>query len=69
MIKRMPCGCECCRDWGQDKKYNHLYKGFNYRMDSIQAAILGVKLRYIENWTEARREVAPVVRRSAGWLS
>lgn len=46
------------RDWGQDKKYNHLYKGFNYRMDSIQAAILGVKLRYIENWTKARREVA-----------
>lgn len=46
------------RDWGQDRKYNHLYKGFNYRMDGIQGAILGVKLRHIENWTEGRRRVA-----------
>jgi dTDP-4-amino-4,6-dideoxygalactose transaminase len=30
-------------------------KGFNYRMEGIQGAILGVKLRYLETWTEARR--------------
>jgi dTDP-4-amino-4,6-dideoxygalactose transaminase len=42
------------RDWGQETKYNHVLKGFNYRMDGIQGAILRVKLRYLEGWTEAR---------------
>lgn len=46
------------RDWGQDRKYNHLLKGFNYRMDGVQGAVLGVKLRHLEGWTEARRQVA-----------
>jgi dTDP-4-amino-4,6-dideoxygalactose transaminase len=43
------------RDWGQSTKYNHVLKGYNYRMDAIQAAVLGVKLRHLEAWTEARR--------------
>jgi dTDP-4-amino-4,6-dideoxygalactose transaminase len=43
------------RDWGQSTKYNHVLKGYNYRMDAIQAAVLGVKLRHLEEWTEARR--------------
>jgi dTDP-4-amino-4,6-dideoxygalactose transaminase len=43
------------RDWGQEKRYHHVVKGFNYRMEGIQGAILGVKLRYLEAWTEARR--------------
>lgn len=43
------------RDWGQARKYEHVLKGFNARLDEIQAAILRVKLRYIEGWTEARR--------------
>jgi len=43
------------RDWGQEKKYHHVLKGFNYRMEGIQGAILRVKLRYLEDWTEARR--------------
>ncbi len=46
------------RDWGQEKKYEHRYKGFNYRMDAIQGAILRVKLRRLEQWTEARRSRA-----------
>jgi dTDP-4-amino-4,6-dideoxygalactose transaminase len=46
------------RDWGQDGKYNHVRKGFNYRMDEIQAAILSVKMRHIVQWTEARRNRA-----------
>jgi dTDP-4-amino-4,6-dideoxygalactose transaminase len=43
------------RDWGQERKYEHKYKGFNYRMDGIQGAILHVKLRRLEEWIEARR--------------
>jgi dTDP-4-amino-4,6-dideoxygalactose transaminase len=43
------------RDWGQDRKYHHLLPGYNYRMEGLQGAILRVKLRYLEKWTEARR--------------
>jgi dTDP-4-amino-4,6-dideoxygalactose transaminase len=43
------------RDWGQEQRYHHVLKGFNYRMDGIQGAILRVKLRHLEDWTEARR--------------
>ena len=43
------------RDWGLDSKRQHAVKGYNYRMDGIQGAILNVKMAYIEDWTEARR--------------
>jgi len=43
------------RDWGQDRKYHHLLRGYNYRMESLQGAILRVKLRHLEQWTDARR--------------
>lgn len=43
------------RDWGQDRRYHHVMVGYNYRMDAIQGAILRVKLRQLETWTEARR--------------
>src|SRR5262245_47628678 len=46
------------RAWGEETRYEHKYRGFNYRMDGIQGAILGVKLRYLEAWTEARRRNA-----------
>ena len=46
------------RDWGQSRRYYHDIRGFNYRMDGIQGAILRVKLRRLEAWTEARRRVA-----------
>ncbi|MCB1447309.1 MAG: DegT/DnrJ/EryC1/StrS family aminotransferase [Rhizobiaceae bacterium] len=46
------------RDWGQEARYRHVLKGFNYRMDGIQGAVLRVKLRYLERWTDARRAVA-----------
>ena len=50
--------CRTLRDWGQEKRYEHRLKGFNYRMDGIQGAILRVKLRHLEAWTEKRRQVA-----------
>jgi dTDP-4-amino-4,6-dideoxygalactose transaminase len=43
------------RDWGAERRYFHELRGYNYRMDGIQGAILGVKLRHLEQWTEARR--------------
>lgn len=43
------------RDWGQSERYAHVLKGFNYRMDGIQGAILRVKLRHLDAWTAARR--------------
>jgi dTDP-4-amino-4,6-dideoxygalactose transaminase len=43
------------RDWGQERKYHHTLKGYNYRMEAIQAAILRVKLQHLEKWTECRR--------------
>lgn len=43
------------RSWGEERRYEHSVKGFNYRMDGIQGAILRVKLRHLEAWTDARR--------------
>lgn len=43
------------RDHGQSKKYHHEIIGWNARMDGMQGAILDVKLRHIESWTESRR--------------
>jgi dTDP-4-amino-4,6-dideoxygalactose transaminase len=48
------------RDWGQTTKYHHALKGYNYRMDALQGAVLGVKLAHLEAWTEARRRNAAV---------
>ena len=46
------------RDWGAEKRYHHELKGFNYRLEGIQGAVLRVKLRHLEKWTEARRAAA-----------
>jgi dTDP-4-amino-4,6-dideoxygalactose transaminase len=46
------------RDWGAERKYHHVLKGYNYRLEALQAAILRVKLGYLEAWTEARRAAA-----------
>ena len=46
------------RDWGAERKYEHVIKGFNFRLEEVQAAVLRVKLRRLEQWTEARRSAA-----------
>jgi dTDP-4-amino-4,6-dideoxygalactose transaminase len=46
------------RDWGAEKKYEHILKGYNYRLEGIQGAVLRVKLRHLEDWTKARRSAA-----------
>jgi dTDP-4-amino-4,6-dideoxygalactose transaminase len=46
------------RDWGQERRDQHLLLGFNYRMDALQGAVLRVKLRHLERWTEERSDRA-----------
>lgn len=46
------------RDWGAEKKYHHELKGYNYRMEGIQGAILRVKLQYLDVWTASRNACA-----------
>jgi dTDP-4-amino-4,6-dideoxygalactose transaminase len=48
------------RNWGTEQRYYHVLKGFNYRMEGIQGAVLRVKLKYLEKWTEARRANAAI---------
>jgi dTDP-4-amino-4,6-dideoxygalactose transaminase len=46
------------RDHGQTQKYYHTLMGWNCRMDGIQAAVLSIKLRYLEEANRLRREHA-----------
>ncbi|MFC1772113.1 DegT/DnrJ/EryC1/StrS family aminotransferase [Pseudomonadota bacterium] len=46
------------RDHGQPARYQHKELGFNYRMDAIQAAVLEVKLRHLDDWNRGRAEKA-----------
>ncbi|MDB4056855.1 DegT/DnrJ/EryC1/StrS family aminotransferase [Candidatus Thioglobus sp.] len=45
-------------NYGSNKKYENLYKGLNSRLDELQASILRVKLKYLDNEINKRREVA-----------
>jgi dTDP-4-amino-4,6-dideoxygalactose transaminase len=46
------------RAWGEETRYEHKFRAFNYRMDGVQGAVLGVKLKHLERWTESRRQLA-----------
>ena len=50
--------CRCYRHYGQDGKYNHVIAGGNNRMDTIAAAALRVKLKYLDSWNERRMSIA-----------
>lgn len=46
------------RNYGSETKYHNMYRGTNSRLDEIQAAILDVKLRYLDSENEYRRKIA-----------
>lgn len=46
------------RNYGQSDRYHHEFLGINSRLDEIQAAILRVKLKYLDRWNEKRRSLA-----------
>ena len=49
---------EMLRNYGQQEKYRHMFRGYNRRLDTLQAAVLRVKLKYLEKWNAARRQNA-----------
>lgn len=60
------------RDYGQEKKYSHIIKGTNSRLDSLQAAILNVKLKHLDKWNAQRRRNAKLYERfleAAAWIT
>jgi dTDP-4-amino-4,6-dideoxygalactose transaminase len=48
------------RNGGQEKRYFHKIKGYNSRLDEIQAAVLRVKLKYLDKWNDMRRKNAHI---------
>jgi dTDP-4-amino-4,6-dideoxygalactose transaminase len=51
------------RCYGEKRKYEHVLKGGNNRLDEIQAAILRVKLKYLDRWNEERRKRVLIYKR------
>jgi len=49
---------EMLRNYGQQEKYHHLFRGYNRRLDTLQAAVLRVKLKYLDKWNAGRRQHA-----------
>jgi dTDP-4-amino-4,6-dideoxygalactose transaminase len=56
------------RDHAQEKRYQHEEIGFNYRMDSLQGAVLAIKLKHLIRWTEARCFLAERYKKQLGEL-
>ncbi|MHB0871565.1 MAG: DegT/DnrJ/EryC1/StrS family aminotransferase [Chloroflexota bacterium] len=56
--QRLAAWCAMMADHGRTEKYSHSHVGYGKRMDTIQAAVLRVKLRHLEAWTRARRACA-----------
>ena len=51
-------------NYGSDIKYHHIYQGLNSRMDEIQAAVLDIKLKYLDNDNIYRRKIAQYYRQN-----
>jgi dTDP-4-amino-4,6-dideoxygalactose transaminase len=56
--KKIADQCRLLRMYGITKNYSSEYEGYNSRLDEMQAAILSIKLRHLEQWLEKRRAIA-----------
>lgn len=56
--ERLAQSVRLLRDYGQSEKYHHVLIGYNHRLDTLQAAVLSVKLKYLDEWNDARRRHA-----------
>jgi len=54
--------CRMIANHGRVDKYDHEFEGINSRLDGLQAAILSVKLKHLEEWTTKRRAIAAAYR-------
>lgn len=57
-IEELAKKCKMIANHGRIEKYNHEFEGRNSRLDALQAAILSVKLKHLDKWTETRIKVA-----------
>jgi dTDP-4-amino-4,6-dideoxygalactose transaminase len=57
---RLAAEVRCLANYGSREKYVHVRLGVNSRLDPMQAAILSIKLRRLEQWNERRRRVADI---------
>jgi len=56
--KKLAESIKMMRNYGQREKYTHVLRGYNRRLDTLQAAVLRVKLRHLDTWNEERRQHA-----------
>src|ERR1700730_11708773 len=54
------------RNYGQKEKYQHMFRGYNRRLDTLQAAVLRIKLKHLEEWNDARGQHAKSYSRLLG---
>ncbi len=54
--------CKALGNYGSDRKYHHIYKGLNSRLDEIQAGVLDVRLSHLDSDNSRRREIAKYYR-------
>lgn len=60
--RRVAESLQMLRNYGQSEKYHHLVQGFNHRLDTLQAAVLRVKLKHLDAWNASRRQHAQLYR-------
>ncbi len=56
--ERVAESLQMLRNYGQREKYHHMLQGYNHRLDTLQAAVLRVKLKHLDAWNAARRQHA-----------